>query len=453
MAEDGSPLPGGHSDFVSGANGVTTTGVDKIDLWVGGLAEKQMVFGGLLGPTFNYVFEAQMEDLQFGDRFYYLTRTAGLNMLVQLEGNSFSELIQRNTDVEGLPADSFSRPGLTFNLNTAGGVDDDPETTVNESALVTRMPNGTLRYGGPEHVVFNGTAGNNRIWSSEGDDTLRGNDGDDWMQGGDGNDNHVGGLGDDILLDTNGDDTMKGGDGNDAISSGQGFGGDLNQGGRGNDFIVHGDLAEAFGGPGDDWILGGPEDDTVFGDDGDDWIENGATPTGTGGGAFNLLQGDNGAPFQDDPNDPGHDVLIGYGGETDYDAEGGDDVMLLGAEIQRSEGMLGFDWTTHKNDPVPGNSDMLITGLLPPGPEVVNRDRFDLVEALSGWDLDDTLRGDDRGAADMVDHELTAAGTRSGGWTGRNAALRCALQRWKHPARRRRQRRDRGSRWGRRHRR
>ncbi len=410
VAADGSALPGGHTTFVSQANGVTTTGVDKIDLWVGGLAEKQFVFGGLLGPTFNYVFEQQMEDLQFGDRFYYLARTAGLNMLTQLEGNSFSELIHRNTNVEGLPADSFSRPGLTFNLNAAGGVDNDPETAVNESTLVTRMGNGTLRYGGPEHAVWNGTAGANRVWSSEGDDTIRGNDGDDWVQGGDGNDNHIGGLGDDILLDTNGDDTLKGGDGNDTLSSGQGFAGDLNQGGRGNDFIVHGDLAEAFAGPGDDYVLGGPEDDTVFGDDGDDWIENGATVTGTGGGAFNLLQGDNGAPFQDDPNDPGHDVLVGYGGETDYDAEGGDDVMLLGSEIQRSEGMLGFDWSTHKNDPVPGDSDMEITGLIPDGPAVVNRDRFDLVESLSGWNENDVLRGDDRLAVDMVGHELTTAG-------------------------------------------
>ena len=197
-----------------------------------------------------------------------------------------------------------------------------PRRPYNESALLTRMPNGTIRYGGPEHVVFNGTAGNNRVWSSEGDDTIRGNDGNDWMQGGDGNDNHIGGLGDDILLDTNGDDTLKGGDGNDTLSSGQGFAGDLNQGGRGNDFIDHDDMAEAFAGPGDDWFLGGPEDDTVFGDDGDDWLENGATVTGTGGGAFNLLQGDNGAPFQDDPNEPGHDVLIGYGGETDYDSRG-----------------------------------------------------------------------------------------------------------------------------------
>ncbi len=97
-----------------------STGVEDIDLWVGGLAEKQMVFGGLLGPTFNYVFELQMEDLQDGDRFYYLHRLPGTNMLTQLEGNSFAELIMRNTDVEGLPADSFSRPDLVFNVDATG---------------------------------------------------------------------------------------------------------------------------------------------------------------------------------------------------------------------------------------------------------------------------------------------------------------------------------------------
>ncbi|MFN0306195.1 MAG: peroxidase family protein, partial [Burkholderiales bacterium] len=41
------------------ATGVTTTGVDDIDLWIGGLAERQMPFGGLLGSTFNFVFETQ----------------------------------------------------------------------------------------------------------------------------------------------------------------------------------------------------------------------------------------------------------------------------------------------------------------------------------------------------------------------------------------------------------
>ena len=62
-------------------DGVTNTGLGNVDLWIGGLAERQMPFGGLLGSTFNFVFENQMEKLQDGDRFYYLERTAGLNFL------------------------------------------------------------------------------------------------------------------------------------------------------------------------------------------------------------------------------------------------------------------------------------------------------------------------------------------------------------------------------------
>ena len=46
-----------------------------------------MPFGGLLGSTFNFVFENQMERLQDGDRFYYLERTAGLNFLTELEAS------------------------------------------------------------------------------------------------------------------------------------------------------------------------------------------------------------------------------------------------------------------------------------------------------------------------------------------------------------------------------
>src|SRR5262249_43020699 len=72
-------------------------GLENIDFWVGGLAERPNPNGGLLGSTFNYVFEQQLEDLQNGDRFYYLQRTDGLNFRFSLEGNSFAELIRRNT--------------------------------------------------------------------------------------------------------------------------------------------------------------------------------------------------------------------------------------------------------------------------------------------------------------------------------------------------------------------
>jgi Ca2+-binding RTX toxin-like protein len=419
LVEQGVGAPGNAADFMNSTGAWTpaNSGLNDVDLWMGGLAEKRAVFGGLLGSTFNYVFEKQMEDLQFGDRFYYLSRTAGLNLLTQLEGNSFSELISRNTDVSGLPADAFSRPDYVFDVGTltsgpGSAVADDPATDEDESDTTTepgmhlsKMAGGPnrLRYTGPAHAVFNGTNGEDRVWASEGDDTIRGGDGADWMEGGDGVDNLIGGLDDDIMNDLFGDDTLKGGDGDDAMSSGQGFGGDLNQGGRGKDFIVNGnDITETFGGPGNDFVLGGDDTDTVFGDDGDDWIEGGTGP-------FNLLQGDNGAPFQDDPNKPGHDVFDGDGGEQDFDAEGGDDIMLGGPGIQRAEGMLGFDWFTHQGDAQPGRSDLEVIGALPPAPGTL-RDRFDLTEALSGWEQDDILRGDSRSAVEGAEPEIAPIG-------------------------------------------
>ena len=101
--------------------GKTVTGLDDVDLWVGGLAEVTNLFGGLLGSTFNYVFQSQLEKLQDGDRFYYLNRTPGMNLRSQLEGNSFSELIMRNTDgTSTLKADAFSTADCKFQLANLG---------------------------------------------------------------------------------------------------------------------------------------------------------------------------------------------------------------------------------------------------------------------------------------------------------------------------------------------
>src|SRR5207245_6235978 len=73
-----------------------TSGLDNVDFWPGGMAERQAAFGGLLGSTFNFVFEQQLENLQNGDRLYYLNRLDGLNLRFQLESNSLAELAMRN---------------------------------------------------------------------------------------------------------------------------------------------------------------------------------------------------------------------------------------------------------------------------------------------------------------------------------------------------------------------
>ena len=220
--------PGDAVDFLNGtgtwssdANGVTITGLDVVDLWIGGLAEKILPFGGMLGSTFNFVFENQLEKLQDGDRFYYLQRLDGLHLLAEMENNSFAKMIMANTDATHLPSDVFSTPGLIlevdrtkqFNpgLGETAGADgilvDDPGTAVNESAdnlgndpvgggiltpLVVRNNPSTpgpdtnyLRYTGPEHVLLGGTdpgnafnpSGNDILIGSEGDDTLYGDGG------------------------------------------------------------------------------------------------------------------------------------------------------------------------------------------------------------------------------------------------------------------------------------
>ena len=90
---------------------------NNVDLWIGGLAEEIMPFGGMLGSTFNFVFEMQMEKLQNGDRFYYLQRLDGLHLFGEMENNSFAAMIMRNTDATHLPSDVFSTPGLILEVD------------------------------------------------------------------------------------------------------------------------------------------------------------------------------------------------------------------------------------------------------------------------------------------------------------------------------------------------
>ena len=163
-------------------------------------------------------------------------------------------------------------------------------------------------------------------------------------------------------------------------------------GGDGQDFINGGaNDNETFAGEGNDFVQAGDGADAVFGDGGDDWIQ--------GGSGQDLLHGDHGAPFFDDPaqTKPGNDIFVGQVGENDYDAEGGDDIMAANAAIDRYAGAAGFDWAIHQYDTVAADDDMKINNNLVgrPAPVVVNRDRWQEVEANSGSAFDDVIRGDD----------------------------------------------------------
>ena len=122
-------------------------GLNDVDFWMGGLAENVQPFGSMLGSTFDYVFATQLVALQNNDRLYYLSRTLGLNVLLQLEQGSMAELVMRNSSARHLPGDVFSTPEYIFeaaNLGTSGAILDDAATAYNESALLTRMIDGTI---------------------------------------------------------------------------------------------------------------------------------------------------------------------------------------------------------------------------------------------------------------------------------------------------------------------
>jgi len=376
-----------------------TSGLNTVDFWMGGLAERNVPFAGFLGTTFNFVFETQMERLQNGDRFYYLSRNIGLNLFHQLEANSFSALIMRTTDASLVPAQIFATPDHTFDLNN-------PQVS-EWAALGFTDVDGVWTYKndqgqpGDAHINVHGTTGADRILSGIGDDALWGHDGNDYIRAGAGADSVVGGRGDDILLGEGDDDNIKGGAGNDAIHGGSGE--DLLLAGSGKDFVFHGsDVTQSFAGTGDDFVLGGAAHDIIAGNEGDDWLE--------GGAGSDLVQGDNSNGFQNDPNG-GHDVLWGNSGNDDLDSEGGDDIMIASPGTDRHEGMLGFDWVTHKGDPNPANVDMDNTAFQPDDPANF-RDRYDFVEGLSGWSMNDILRGvgrQDEGLGTGTGHELTQA--------------------------------------------
>jgi Ca2+-binding RTX toxin-like protein len=383
------------------------TGVDDIDLWVGGLAEHTNLFGGLLGSTFNYVFEKQLTDLQNGDRLYYLARTPGMNLRAQLEGNSFAELVMRNTGATTLKADAFATADCKFEIGRLtfpaspgsfitgpGSVNDDLLSECNDNRLLLQMPNTTVRYRPRNSVdptgingqsVYNGTDLVDHIWGGNDSDTLWGGKGNDVIEGDDGADIALGGEGNDIITDNAGDDVPKGGPGNDAIDAGPGI--DIIMGGDGKDFTNGGaNINETFAGAGDDFAIAGQGEDAIFGDSGDDWQEGGDQP--------DLLQGDSGSLFFDDHNLPGHDILIGQSGDDDYDMEGGNDIGVAGPGIEKIAGSSGYDWEIGLSDPQPQDADLALPLLGVPLPVNAVRDRYNEVEALSGWKFNDILRGD-----------------------------------------------------------
>uniref|UniRef100_UPI001FE00097 peroxidase family protein n=1 Tax=Methylobacterium segetis TaxID=2488750 RepID=UPI001FE00097 len=415
------------------------TGLDQVDLWIGGLAEKQTLFGGLLGSTFDYIFRIQLENLQDGDRLYYLPRLEGTHFLSEIENNAFAEMIMNNLGTKHMSASVFLTPEYTVEATTINPDDvstwtRNPTTgklllesswVLDEHGNHLKGSDGadvkTVHFLGDDNffgntMVLGGTEHDDHLIAGNADDdTVYGDGGNDWIDGGEGNDFLYGGKGDDHITDAGGNDTIHGDEGNDWIDGGSGD--DIIFGNDGNDTIYGGKgIDDIQGGQGNDIINGGEGDDEIQGNEGDDWIE--------GGQGGDLLVGDAGAPTGQLPLYGADDVLIGgtwlptgpdghpvTSSTTDTAANGGDrmqgfsgdDIMIGGGGFNRFEGRNGYDWASYEFDRLGVSVDMNVKDFIldspPLSPDAI-RDRFIETEGLSGSSYDDFLQGTNDAIAD-----------------------------------------------------
>lgn len=88
-------------------------GVDRVDLWVGGLAERHLP-GSSLGETFTRIVVDQFTRLRDGDRWWYQNSLTP-DAVREVRATSLADVIRRNTGLVNL------QPGVFFFRTSIGG--------------------------------------------------------------------------------------------------------------------------------------------------------------------------------------------------------------------------------------------------------------------------------------------------------------------------------------------
>lgn len=91
--------------------------IDKVDLWVGGLAERHLP-GSSLGETFTRIVVDQFTRLRDGDRWWYQNRgVLPADVARDVQATSLADIIRRNTGLVNLQPDVFF-----FRVSVGGSV-------------------------------------------------------------------------------------------------------------------------------------------------------------------------------------------------------------------------------------------------------------------------------------------------------------------------------------------
>jgi hypothetical protein len=303
----------------------TVKGIDRVDFWVGGLAESKFE-GAMVGSTFWVILHEQFDRLQEGDRFYYIPRLENQDLYANfVEGQSFADIVMRNTGLQGLDERIFEvsnedNGGVTLPTVDAPVVDApvvdapvvdapvvdapvvdapvvdapvvdapvvdapvvdapvvdtpvvdtptpaDPTPVAPRAAIRGTIEADMLMAQANVASFMDALGGDDIVFGSDSLDIIFGGDGADKLFAGEGNDQTFGGNGDDYIFAEDGQDVVTGGAGSDWIFGGDGA--DKLFAGEGND--------QTFGGNGDDYIFAEDGQDVVTGGAGSDWIFGGA---------------------------------------------------------------------------------------------------------------------------------------------------------------------------------
>lgn len=338
-------------------NGNTVKGIDRVDLFVGGLAEKH-INGGVVGQTFWVIIHEQLDRIQEGDRLYYIDRVEHLDFYDVLEEQGFAAIVARNTGLTNLPENIFGTSQL-----------DNPPVVVNNNLVLNGGNGNDILNGGIGHDVLNGGGGNDTLNGGAGNDSLNGGSGNDSLDGGDGADNLQGGAGNDKLTGGAGNDRLEGGQGADTMTGGSGndvylvdnakdivkedlnSGTDVVQTTLQNYTLTNNVETLVFTGTGTftgrgnaiaNTITGGSGNDALYGMGGNDQLNGGAGNDALDGGdGADTLQG--GAGNDKLTGGAGNDRLEGGQGDDILTGGTGNDTFVFSAGFGRDRITNGFD--------------------------------------------------------------------------------------------------------------
>jgi len=137
--------------------------VNKVELWVGGLAEDHLS-GAMVGQTFDVIISKQFTNLRDGDRLWYQNQGFDAATLRSIDSTTLSSVILNNTDIANMQSDAF----VFYERRTGSSAAEDPTAP----QLVVGANGGDTLTGGTKADLLVAGTGRQTLTGAAGADTF-----------------------------------------------------------------------------------------------------------------------------------------------------------------------------------------------------------------------------------------------------------------------------------------